>query len=143
MAIWLTPPARAGCHPATTVIAKQHASARPSRRGLTDPTVVSDGGRDKTPRGGCMSPAIVVETRDGVVHTAVERFERLAQDAISARGRFSCALPGGSVAEAMFPAIARLPLSWEHVHVFFGDERAVPPTDPASNYGLAPRPRPP
>jgi 6-phosphogluconolactonase len=86
-----------------------------------------------------MSPKIVVDTREGLVRTAVERFERLAHDAVSARGRFACALPGGSVAEALFPAFAHLALPWEHVHVFFGDERAVPPTDPDSNYGLARR----
>src|SRR5262245_17696408 len=86
-----------------------------------------------------MRPEIVVDTREGLVRTAVERFERLVRDAVAQRGRFSCALPGGSVAEALFPAFAGLAFPWQQVHVFFGDERAVPPTDPDSNYGLARR----
>jgi 6-phosphogluconolactonase len=86
-----------------------------------------------------MRPEIVVDTREGLVRTAVERFERLVRDAVAQRGRFSCALPGGSVAEALFPAFAVLAIPWEQVHIFFGDERAVPPTDPDSNYGLARR----
>jgi 6-phosphogluconolactonase len=86
-----------------------------------------------------MRPEIVVDTREGLVRTAVERFERLVHDAVAQRGRFSCALPGGSVAEALFPAFAGLAFPWQQVHVFFGDERAVPPTDPDSNYGLARR----
>jgi 6-phosphogluconolactonase len=84
-----------------------------------------------------MGPEVVVDSLDGLVKRAADRFAATARGAIEARGMFSCALPGGSVAESMFPAFARLPLAWDHVHVFFGDERAVPETDPDSNSGLA------
>jgi 6-phosphogluconolactonase len=57
--------------------------------------------------------------------------------AIGQRGLFSIALPGGSVATTCFPTLARLPLAWHHVHFFWADERAVPPSDPESNYRLA------
>ncbi len=86
-----------------------------------------------------MPPEIVVDTLPGLAGTAAARFEALVREAIAARGLSSCALPGGSVAETLFPAFARLTLPWEQVHVFFGDERAVPPTDPESNIGLARR----
>ena len=86
-----------------------------------------------------MPPEIVVDTREEVARTAAARFENAVRDAVAARGVFSCALPGGSVAEAFFPEFAGLALPWEQVHVFFGDERAVPPGDPASNVGLARR----
>lgn len=86
-----------------------------------------------------MEPTIVVEAIGPIVASAAAWFERAARDAIGARGRFACALPGGSVAEHLFPALARLPLEWERVHVFFGDERAVPPHHPDSNVGLARR----
>jgi 6-phosphogluconolactonase len=86
-----------------------------------------------------MRPDIVVDRREGLARTAADRFEALARSALAARGRFSCALPGGSVAETLFPAFARLALPWPQVDVFFGDERAVPPTDPESNVGLARR----
>jgi 6-phosphogluconolactonase len=84
-----------------------------------------------------MQPEIVVDTRAELARTAATRLAVMARDALSARSTFSCALPGGSVAETLFPAFARLALPWERVHVFFGDERVVPPSDPDSNVGLA------
>lgn len=86
-----------------------------------------------------MEPIILVEDIDALVSTAAARFEQLARDAVAARGRFACALPGGSVAERLFPLLARLDLPWGQVHTFFGDERAVPPDHPDSNVGLARR----
>lgn len=86
-----------------------------------------------------MPPEIVVHTREALARAAAARFEQALRDAVTERGRFSCALPGGSVAEVFFPAFAGLALPWEQVHVFFGDERAVPPSDPDSNVGLARR----
>ena len=62
-----------------------------------------------------------------------------AAHAIRTRGWFSIAVPGGSVAAACFPAIAELPLDWAAVHLFWADERAVPPSHPESNYGIAAR----
>ena len=49
----------------------------------------------------------------------------------------SIAIPGGSVAEAFFPRLVKLPLDWRHVLVFFADERAGPPDAPESNVRLA------
>ena len=63
----------------------------------------------------------------------------LAREAIAARGRFSLALSGGSLATLCFPALAELEIDWSKVHFFWADERAVPPTDPESNYGVAER----
>jgi 6-phosphogluconolactonase len=59
--------------------------------------------------------------------------------AISGRGRFIVALPGGSVASAFFPVISRSGIDWAHVDIFWIDERAVAPDHPDSNYGLASR----
>jgi 6-phosphogluconolactonase len=86
-----------------------------------------------------MRPEIVVDTRDQLARTAAARFDAGVRDAIAERGRYSCALPGGSVAESLFPVLARLALPWERVEVFFGDERAVAQADPDSNVGLARR----
>ena len=66
--------------------------------------------------------------------------ERLQQEAVKAfadRGRFAVALPGGSVAQAFLPALARATVDWKRTDFFWGDERAVPPDHPDSNYGLA------
>jgi 6-phosphogluconolactonase len=46
------------------------------------------------------------------------------------------ALSGGSSVGAAYTAAARLQPRWRGVHVWFGDERAVPPTDERSNYRL-------
>jgi 6-phosphogluconolactonase len=67
------------------------------------------------------------------------RFEVAARDAIATHGTFACALPGGSVAETFLPALTEAAVDWARVHLFWGDERAVPPDDPQSNYGAARR----
>ncbi len=86
-----------------------------------------------------MEPSVVVAAPEALVEDVTARFDRLARDAVGIRSRFACALPGGSVAERLFPSLARLDLPWRQVHAFFGDERAVPPDHPDSNVGLARR----
>src|SRR4029450_6646935 len=86
-----------------------------------------------------MPPEIVVDTHEALASLLAGRFEKAVRDAVRARGRFACALPGGSVAGGVFPAPARLDPPSPQVHVFFCDERAVPPSDPDSNLGLARR----
>ena len=86
-----------------------------------------------------MKPEIVVDIPDALAHVFADRFAAAAQAAIAARGQFSCALPGGSVAETFFPVLARAQLAWDKVEFFWGDERAVGPDEPDSNYGLAKR----
>ena len=53
---------------------------------------------------------------------------RKRRRALDERGSFAIALPGGSVARAFFPRLARLPLDWSRIAFFWGDERAVPAT---------------
>ena len=61
--------------------------------------------------------------------------------AVAARGRFSVALAGGSTPRRTYELLAAPPLMdqapWDRVHVFWGDERCVPPDDPRSNAHLA------
>jgi len=53
-------------------------------------------------------------------------------------GPLSIALAGGSTPEPVYAALARMmDVPWGRFEVFFGDERAVPPDDPASNYRMA------
>jgi len=84
-----------------------------------------------------MRPELAIDTPTGLGHVFTDLVVALVRDATAARGRFSCALPGGSVAEAFFPMLADASLAWDKVDVFWGDERAVGPDDPNSNYGLA------
>ena len=60
---------------------------------------------------------------------------------IAARGRFTLALSGGSTPQGLYRRLAsehgRHRIDWPRVHLFWGDERCVPPTDEASNYRMA------
>ncbi|MGH7655390.1 MAG: 6-phosphogluconolactonase [Gemmatimonadaceae bacterium] len=72
---------------------------------------------------------------------AAERFVGAASAAISANGTFLVALSGGSTPHALFallasPAYSRR-VEWPRVHLFWGDERCVPPDDESSNYRMA------
>jgi 6-phosphogluconolactonase len=49
---------------------------------------------------------------------------------------FRMALSGGDTARACYQALAAMPIDWEHVECFLGDERCVPPEDPAANQRL-------
>lgn len=70
-----------------------------------------------------------------------ERFARWAKDAIDARGRFSVALTGGSGPVEAYRLLGEEPLRsaipWEGVHLFWGDERCVPPGHERSNFRMA------
>lgn len=52
-------------------------------------------------------------------------------------GIATLAVSGGSSPKAMFEYFATLPYSWSQVHLFWVDERGVPPTDAQSNFKLA------
>lgn len=78
---------------------------------------------------------------DGVARAAAERFTTLAAEAIAARGLFAVALAGGSTPRAAYVLLASdefaRQVDWARVHVFWGDERCVPPDHPDSNYRMA------
>lgn len=52
-------------------------------------------------------------------------------------GRGMLAISGGNTPKAMFGILAKSGLDWNRVHVFFVDERCVPPDNDASNYKMA------
>jgi 6-phosphogluconolactonase len=62
------------------------------------------------------------------------QFQRAYEQAVSQRDVFHIAVPGGSVATLVFPAFAQVKADWGRVHVWWVDERCVPPTDADSNY---------
>ena len=47
------------------------------------------------------------------------------------------AVSGGTTPKLLFDDLVKRPFRWDKVHVFFVDERFVPPTNPESNYKLA------
>ncbi|MFH7319454.1 6-phosphogluconolactonase [Desulfurivibrio sp. D14AmB] len=64
-----------------------------------------------------------------------------ARAAVTTRGFFSLVLAGGSTPLPLYELLTSPPLvremPWAATHIFQGDERCVPPTDPASNFGRA------
>lgn len=64
-----------------------------------------------------------------------------ARQAVQERGRFSIALSGGATPASLFGLLSqpewceRVP--WQATHVFWADERCVPPDHPDSNYRMA------
>ncbi len=82
-------------------------------------------------------PEVVVDEVPALASIFVERVEEAARSALGERGRFSIVLPGGSVAQAFLPVLAEAKVEWTRTDVFWGDERAVDPRHPDSNYGMA------
>ena len=87
------------------------------------------------------SEIVVVSDRAALAREAATRFVALSQEAIAARGKFSVALSGGSTPRDLYALLASpefsAPIDWTRVHFFWGDERAVPPDHPDSNYRMA------
>jgi 6-phosphogluconolactonase len=85
----------------------------------------------------------VLPTPAAVAEAAADRIVAAARNAIRRRGRFVVALSGGSAPRLVYPLLVASPrrdaVDWSKVEFFWGDERAVPPDDPESNYGLARR----
>jgi 6-phosphogluconolactonase len=84
-----------------------------------------------------MTPEIHVADAAGLAGILARLLVDEAARAQAERGMFALALPGGSIATAFFPVLARAPCDWSRVAFFWGDERAVPPAHPESNYAVA------
>lgn len=82
----------------------------------------------------------VYEDKQELAEAAALDFAERAAEAIEDRGRFTVALAGGSTPKATYEILARDyadGVDWNNVHVFFGDERTVPPDHEDSNYRMA------
>jgi 6-phosphogluconolactonase len=79
----------------------------------------------------------VLPDKAALVQRALEVVLDKIQAAIQERDQFTIALAGGSTPKPLYEAIATQELPWEKIHVFWGDERYVPPNHPDSNQGMA------
>jgi 6-phosphogluconolactonase len=71
---------------------------------------------------------------------AAQEFERAAEFAILDHGRFTVALSGGNTPRALHALLAadyKDKIPWNKTHIFFGDERSVPPDHRESNFRMA------
>jgi 6-phosphogluconolactonase len=84
---------------------------------------------------------VVLPDLNQVAQEAARRWVEIAQGAAADRGSFSVALSGGSTPRTLYEMLAGEPwrsqAPWESTHVFWGDERRVPSSDPQSNYRMA------
>lgn len=73
--------------------------------------------------------------------TLIDRAQNLIiqkiQEAIQARGKAAIALAGGGTPKPLYESLASQSLSWDKIHIFWGDERYVPPDHPESNQKMA------
>lgn len=78
---------------------------------------------------------------EALAEGAAVEVRRAAREAMEERGVCSLVLAGGSTPRRLYRKLAEEPcrseIDWSAIRVFFGDERSVPPDDPASNYAMA------
>ena len=83
---------------------------------------------------------IVCRDHEDVSRRGAEEVAHLAGEAVAAKGRFTVALAGGSTPKGLYSFLAapdfQQRIHWPHVHLFWGDERCVPPDHPESNYRM-------
>jgi len=65
------------------------------------------------------------------------RVLEVLKTALADRPFATIAVSGGSTPKLMFADLAKRKFDWSRVHLFWVDERCVPPTDEQSNYKLA------
>ncbi len=81
----------------------------------------------------------VLPDREALIERSLALVLSKIQAAIQERGMCTIALAGGSTPKPLYEAIATQELPWRNIHVFWGDERYVPPDHPDSNQGMAAR----
>ena len=90
-----------------------------------------------------MKPEVqIVADAEALYRAGATQFVRQAAAAIGTNGLFTVALSGGSTPKGLYELLAtdaalRTQVPWDKIHVCWGDERHVPPTDADSNYRMA------
>jgi 6-phosphogluconolactonase len=85
---------------------------------------------------------MVLDDREALFVRAAEEIVHISGESICTHGQFTWCLTGGSTPADVYSLIAtrfHLSVDWNAVHLFWGDERCVPPDAEASNYGMAHR----
>lgn len=93
-----------------------------------------------------MASKLSIHVRESVEDLArftCERLTELLLRAIGERGTGSLVLSGGETPRRVYQLLGSASfnnrLDWKRIHLFFGDERMVPPDHADSNYGMARR----
>lgn len=73
------------------------------------------------------------ESAESVAEWLAEHILSAARSAIAARGRFNLVLAGGRTPIAAYTLLACAGADWDRWHIFYGDERCLPPDHPERN----------
>jgi 6-phosphogluconolactonase len=84
-----------------------------------------------------MTAVVVSETADAAAEAAADRLIVAIDQSRRGRGAAHLALAGGNTPRRTYELLAARIDDWSGVEVWFGDERAVGPDDPESNYRMA------
>ena len=88
----------------------------------------------------CDSQITVHPNIERLADDCAERLIALSSIAIAERGAFHLALSGGSTPRSLYRALAQTErqqrITWSQIHLYFGDERAVPVDHPDSNFRM-------
>jgi 6-phosphogluconolactonase len=79
----------------------------------------------------------VVVPANQFARVAAERIAHVIEATVGRADRARVALAGGNTPRAVYRELSQIPLPWDRVEIYFGDERAVPPSDAQSNYRMA------
>lgn len=66
-----------------------------------------------------------------------QHISALLEQALASQEHATLAVSGGSTPKLLFQSMVAAGFKWDRVHLFFVDERCVPPNDAESNYRLA------
>ncbi len=90
---------------------------------------------------GAVGELLIFDSPKELAQAVADAFIDDARSAVEQRGAFYVALAGGTTPKDAYELLAHQPrrerVDWENVHVFFSDERCVPPTSEESNYKMA------
>ena len=82
----------------------------------------------------------ILPDMEALCYEAARDLLRLSHQAIDERGEFHIFLAGGSTPQSFYKLLASSSyanaIRWGKVHLYFGDERNVPPDHPDSNYNM-------
>lgn len=83
----------------------------------------------------------VYANASALCEAAANRVMELAEDAIADQGEFHIALAGGGTPRMLYSLLALSPykgqIDWQHVYIYFGDERCVAADHSDSNFRMA------
>jgi 6-phosphogluconolactonase len=83
----------------------------------------------------------IFDNRETLSRAAADYISQIAEASVAERGWFHLALSGGGTPRRTYELLAGPPhaerVAWAKLHVYWSDERCVPPGDPESNYRMA------